>query len=168
MVRFCAQVALHQTEYGRHFVIENRKGSAIWRVHCFQQLLKQEAVTWDNLNFCSWGMQDPVSKDFYNKATSLMHEFPDGILNPILRTCPGNHKHQIVEGWCKGHGRRAALTQVYPYGFCKSLATTLQTSLGVVPMDNDSLLINDILAALAFKWKSTRKRQKFQSPQNIS
>jgi hypothetical protein len=88
MVRFCAQVALHQLKHGRHFLIENPKDSAIWRVHCFQQLLKQESVTWGNLNFCAWGMQDPVSKDYFSKATSLVHNFPEGILDPIFRPCP--------------------------------------------------------------------------------
>ena len=76
----------------------------MWKVHCFRRLLNEEAVTWGNLNFCAWGMQDAVSKDFYKKPTSLMHNFPDGALAPVFRTCPGDHNHHIVEGYCKGHG----------------------------------------------------------------
>ena len=118
----------------------------MWGVHCFQQLLQQQSVTWGDLNFRAWGMRDPVSKDCFSKGTSLMHNFPDGILDPIFRQCPATHKHQIVEGWCKGHGRRSVLTLTYPYRFCKAPATILHTFLDAVPMDNDSLLINDILA----------------------
>jgi hypothetical protein len=76
-----------------------------------------------------------------------MHNFPKGVLDPILKDCPKTHTHQIVEGWCKGHGRRSVLTKTYPYRFCKALATILHVFLGAVPMDNDSLLVNDILAA---------------------
>ena len=68
MVRFCAQVALHQMKHGRHFIIENPKDSAIWKVHCFQQLLKQESVTWGNLNFCAYGLKDPVSKKLFSQG----------------------------------------------------------------------------------------------------
>ena len=65
MVRFCAQVALHQISRDKYFIIENPKDSAMWKVHCFRHLLSEAAVTWDNLNFCAWGMQDPVSKDVF-------------------------------------------------------------------------------------------------------
>ena len=36
MVRFCAQVAIHQIRHGRKFIIENPQNSAIWWTHSFR------------------------------------------------------------------------------------------------------------------------------------
>ena len=54
MVRFCAQVALHQIKHGRKFIIENPKDSAIWKVHCFLDLMALAGVTYGTLDFCAF------------------------------------------------------------------------------------------------------------------
>ena len=46
MVSCCATVALHQLKNKRKFIIENQKDSSTWYVHCFQDLLRQNGVTY--------------------------------------------------------------------------------------------------------------------------
>ena len=50
MVRFCAQVAVHQLVRGRKFIIENPRDSAIWWTHAFKYLTEKSGVTYGNLD----------------------------------------------------------------------------------------------------------------------
>jgi hypothetical protein len=50
MVNFCATVALHQIQHGRKFIIENPRESSIWYVHCMQDLLRLDGVSYGDLN----------------------------------------------------------------------------------------------------------------------
>ena len=151
MVRFVAQVAIHQLRIGKYFIIENPRDSAIWYVHCMADLLRLSGVTWDELHFCAYGMKDPVSNDYYNKPTCLMHNFPTGVLNPLFRKCPNIvqnkhvHNHEHVQGHAKGHGRRSTISQVYPYKFCTALAEMLRTFFNKRPQNQNVQLVYDIL-----------------------
>jgi len=86
MVEFCARVALYQIEHGRYLIIENPATSKIWFTKCFQRLLMKHAVTYGTLDMCAFGMRDPNGY-YYYKPTSLLHNFPDGVLNPIFKRC---------------------------------------------------------------------------------
>ena len=153
MVRFCVQVAKLQIAKGRRFVIENPKDSAIWFTKVFQDLLKQEGVTYDNLDFCAYGLTDPVATNlYYRKSTSLLHNFPPDVLTPLFKTCPNrtsdsgkHHEHQPVEGAAPGHGPRSKISQVYPYRFCKTFADLLSRHLKKPRRDQSTFLIEDIL-----------------------
>ena len=75
---------------------------------------------------CAFGMRDPDGY-YYYKPTSLLHNFPDGTLNPIFKRCSNKskkdptHYHQQLEGSAPGYGSRTKLAQVYPYRFCSTL-----------------------------------------------
>ena len=126
MVEFCAGVALYQIEHGRYFIIENPATSKIWLTKCFQSLLMKHAVTYGTLDMCAFGMRDPNGY-YYYKPTSLLHNFPDGTLNPIFKRCSNKskkdptHYHQPLEGSAPDCGSRTKLAQVYPYRFCSTL-----------------------------------------------
>ena len=152
MVRFVVQIAMLQIKKGRHFIIENPKDSAIWYTLVMQQLSRQRGVTYGDLDFCAYGLKDPVSDNlYYRKSTSLMHNFGDGIMDPLWKRCPNNdqrkqpHKHQPVEGAAPGYGPRSKLSQIYPYRFCKTLADILGLYLRVPRRDKTAMLIEDIL-----------------------
>jgi hypothetical protein len=81
---------------------------------------------------CTYGMKDPESGKLNYKPTCLLHNFPQGILDPIFtrcknRTTPGHHEHQHLQGWAKGFGARANLAQVYPLKLCNRLASLLHS-----------------------------------------
>ncbi|MCP4800412.1 MAG: hypothetical protein GY893_10740, partial [bacterium] len=95
-------------------------------------------------------MRDPLSNDYYYKPTSLLHNFPDGTLNPIFKRCPNKtgkrvHNHEQVEGWAKGYGQRSKLSQVYPYKFCSAMAELMRVFLGGFSRNKDALVVEDIL-----------------------
>ena len=83
MVEFCARVAMVQIEHGRYFSIENQASSKIWFTKCFQRLPTKHAATYGALDMCAFGMRDPNGYYDY-MPTSLLHNFPDGTLNPSV------------------------------------------------------------------------------------
>ena len=93
-------------------------------------------------------MKDPETNGYYNKPTSLMHNFPDNVLDPLWKTCPNKnsketqHKHEVVEG-----SKKCKFSPVCPYKFCSTLADLIRFFLGKKTRDGDTLLVNDILAA---------------------
>jgi hypothetical protein len=166
MVQFVIRVAKYQLSQGRHFIIENPYGSDLWKLKEFVNLLLQPCVSYGKLDMCAYGMKDPVSHDYYYKPTCLVHSFPSGVLDPVFKECPNknrssdsnNHRHEQIQGWCKGHGRRSSLAQVYPYPFCKRLSHCIATYLQVKPQDKHSFLISDILdLCIPSSWCSTLK-----------
>ena len=119
-------------------------------MHCFQDVLQHASVTHGNLDFCAFGMKDPVSKKFYEKGTSLLHNFVAGTLETIFKQCPNNaakkvHEYGSCEGHAKGHGSRTKLSQIYPYKLCEQLVDLSGVQLGSRILDNASLVVNDIL-----------------------
>ena len=129
MVEFCVQVAIYQLRRGRHFIIENPQSSALWWQHVFRRIIEHPQATYGNLDMCAYGMKDPNGY-YYYKATSLLHSFPDGTLDPVFKRCPNklggaSHTHQQLEGSAPGHGSRTKLAQVYPYRFCSQIIRSL-------------------------------------------
>ena len=126
MVEFCGRVALYQIEHGIYFIIEDPVTSKIWFTKCFQRLLMKHAVTYGTLDMCAFDMRDPNGY-YHCKPTSLLHSFPDGVLNPIFKRCNNKskkdltHFHQPLEGSAPGYGSRTKLAQIYPYRFCSTL-----------------------------------------------
>ena len=139
MVEFCARVALYQIEHGRFFIIENPASSKIWYTKCFQRLLMKQAVTYGTLDMCTFGMRDPNGY-YYYKPTSLLHNFPDGTLDPVSKRCSNKsdngtfHHHQLLEGNAPGYASRTKLAQVYPYRFCSILIKS------ILPLGNSRAL----------------------------
>ena len=128
----------------RYFIIENPAVSKIWFTKCFQRLLMKHAVTYGTLGMCAFGMRNPYG--FYYKPKSLLHNFPDGFLFPILKRCSNKskkypiHFHQQLEGSAPGLGSRTKLAQVYPYRFCSTLIRC------ILPLGNPRALYPSSLA----------------------
>ena len=142
MVNFCAQVARHQSDKGRYFIIENPDGSKMWYVDSFAELWScRPSVHWDSFNMCMFEQRDPISGKLYYKPTSLMHNLPVEVMKPIFRKCPAYagekaiHEHEPLQGKIQGLGNRTALAQVYPYKFCLRLADILSKFLKITSVD---------------------------------
>ena len=129
LLEFCCRVAIFQIEHEGHFIIENPASSALWYTRCSHRLLSQRGVTYGTLDMCSFGMKDPNGY-YYNKPTSLLHNFDEGVLAPVFKRCSNKlggeqHQHQPLEGSAPGFGSRTKLAQVYPYRFCSKLIRCL-------------------------------------------
>ena len=155
MVLFCISVALYQLSHGRKFLIENPETSHLWKLKEMTTLLQKPGVTWNVADMCRHGMKDPGSKLPYKKSVCLLHNFPEGSLDPVFLRCrkgtPHFHdKHERVEGYCAGYGRRSTLSQVYPFSFCKRLAICFLEFLKPRRQprtdDRQTFFIDDVLA----------------------
>jgi hypothetical protein len=107
------------------FIWENPEVSAMWRTKELDALAAVEGVPDGTLDQCCYGLKDPLSRMPMKKPMTLLHSFPEGVLDPVFKRCKKNHQHQKVEGWCKGYGRRSTLSQVYPVAFCNVLANCI-------------------------------------------
>ena len=114
-----------------------------------------EGVRWDVTELCRHGMKDPVSKLPYKKSLCLMHNFEEGFLDPVFLRCKKgtkhfHEKHERVEGYCSGYGRRSTLSQVYPFQFCKRLALCFREYLSPSRHprtdDRQTFLVDDMLS----------------------
>ena len=128
-LEFCCRIAIFQIEHGGHFIIENPASSALWCTRCFQRLLSQRGVTYGTLDMCSFGMKYNNGY-YYNKPTSLLHNFDEDIMSPVFKRCRNKfggvqHQRQPLEGSAPGFGSRTKLAQVYPYRFCSKLIRCL-------------------------------------------
>jgi hypothetical protein len=125
MVHFCVQVALHQRQHKRWFLIENPTPSAMWKTAPMAELSALAEVSWDSLDMCCYGLRDPLSKQPYKKSMCLMHNLPPDAIAPVFRKCRHQHTHQKIEGYCKGYGSRSYLPQIYMWAFCNQLSRCL-------------------------------------------
>ena len=157
MVEFCIQVAIYQLRNGRHFIIENPAGSAMWWQHVFKRIIDHPQVCWGTLDMCAFGMKDPNGY-YYYKPTSLLHSFPDGTLDPVFKRCPGknlggaSHIHQPLEGSAPGFGSRTKLAQVYPYRFCSTLIRSLLMFGNLRSLrPSQTLLVTELLSCLTLE-----------------
>ena len=157
MVEFCIQLAIYQLRNGRHFIIENPAGSAMWWQYVFRRIIDHPQVCWGTLDMCAFGMKAPNSP-YYYKPTSLLHSFPDGTLDPVFKRCPGknlggaSHIHQPLEGSAPGFGSRTKLAQVYPYRFCSTLIRSLLMFGNLRSLrPSQTLLVTELLSCLTLE-----------------
>ena len=156
-VEFCIQVAIYQLRNGRHFIIENPAGSAMWWQYVFRRIIDHPQVCWGTLDMCAFGMKDPNGY-YYFKPTSLLHSFPDGTLDPVFKRCPGKNLggasriHQPLEGSAPGFGSRTKLAQVYPYRFCSTLIRSLLMFGNLRSLrPSQTLLVTELLSCLTLE-----------------
>ena len=150
MVEFTASMAQYQIKNGRYFIIENPLKSKMWYVRIIQNLLEQYGVTYGDLDMCAFDAGDPVSHKLNLKPTSLLHNLPPNALMPIFKRCANRylstkHEHEQLEGNAKGFGSRTHLAQIYPWRFCKTLASCIAQMLRVRPDDQCTTLFLDLL-----------------------
>ena len=156
MVEFTASIAQYQIKNNRYFIIENPLKSKLWYTRAMQNLCLQHGVTYDNIDKCAFGARDPVSHKLHLKPTSLLHNLPPNALMPIFkrfanRYLSKKHEHEPLEGNAKGYGSRTHLAQIYPWLFCKTLASCIAQMLRVRPNDQCTTLFLDLFSDFSDK-----------------
>ena len=112
--------------------------------------MKNSQVTWNDLDFCAFGLRDPGTHLRSLKPTSFMHNLPPEVMRPIFKRCSSywksaKHQHQPLEGNTTNQGSRTKLAQIYPFSSCQNLAHILLRFLKVKPLDNEVFVLEDIL-----------------------
>ena len=93
--RFCVQLAKYQMRKGYHFLVGS-SCPAIWKTKNFRDLGAKEGVLTGTSDLCCFGQVDQSDMPVRHPFT-VMHNFPNGVLNPLFRKC--NHgKSQHTTG----------------------------------------------------------------------
>ena len=81
-------------------------------------------------------------------------------LAPLWKLCPNIvqgrkvHNHETMQGWCKGHGQRSKLSQVYPYNYTLTAKDPkqrgLKESLGVHRLGSNVAMQTSIVQKRSF------------------
>ena len=99
LLRFVREVCQYQIAHSRFFVIENPFTSRMWNQPHLTALSNTPGVSWGTCYMCRYGMRDPVSRKYFKKSVSLLHNFPSGCMRLLFRRCGKTYqKHPPVEG----------------------------------------------------------------------
>jgi hypothetical protein len=110
-------------------MLENPKSSRLFLLPPVQRLLQNEKIQKVDVDMCSFGLCDPVSKLYYKKATRIIGSLPK--LESLGLRCNGEHQHQHVEDsvFVEGHSvKRSVLAGRYPERFCVSVAKLVRSA----------------------------------------
>ena len=140
MVRFCAQVAVHQIMHGRNFIIEYPQHSAIWWTHAFKNLMEKPRIKHNRLYLKAFCNTKIVSNGYLARPTSLLHNFPDGTLSPLWSQAKSDKSRENAVQQTKPR-----CEQIYPYSYCIRLADMLRCYLNINARDAKTSLLADIL-----------------------
>ena len=123
-ITFSRQLVYYQASRWRHSSIENPQGSLAWSLDIVQDMIKASKMSYVDMDLCAWGAIDPCSGKFYHKTMRLACTFN---VESLMRRCPKDHEHEIVQGKLKGSpfkGRtRSAISGQYPLPLCDAWAS---------------------------------------------
>ena len=104
LARLCAAVAHYQLRQGRHFLIENPRGSLLWEFLEWKELLQQHEVYVGEVDQCEYGLVTKEGEPI-RKPTRFVASSPI-LLKRLRKRCGGGHVHMTLEG--SARTRRAA------------------------------------------------------------
>ena len=126
MGRLAAKIAILQLNAGRHFIVENPEGSALWELSDWKRLRAHVArVRFDQVQL---GLRRRLSPRLpINKATELWASCPALIRRLADHNCDRQHQHAIVGNDTKrGVAAPSKEAQVWPDAMCRKLAAGIQ------------------------------------------
>ena len=112
IARVCAKIARIQVEAGRHYLIENPRGSQLFSLPEYEALMRTTAVTVVNFPQCSVGLLSPEGLPLL-KWTTLWASCPE-----LLEDFRGLFCKHTAHGELVG-SRRTKLSQVWPIEMCR-------------------------------------------------
>ena len=103
LAKLVAEIAMYQLAHGRHFLIENPWGSALWLLPCFILLISQPNVSWAQCDQCMTGLCDPTGIPT-RKCTCFLGSC-ERIVKRLRLKCDGSHSHVQLAGSVNGIAR---------------------------------------------------------------
>lgn len=114
MIRFTRRVfELQQLLHGT-VVIENPRGSAIWRESSISDLVGQPGVTFAEVDLCQFGLISLKNGKPLRKGVSLLTNNV-AFAEALTTRCTGDHEHRAIEG------KDTAASAHYPEPFAKEV-----------------------------------------------
>ena len=96
VLEFFCECSRIQSSDGRWYMLENPQASELLKTKQIMNLTEETGGEFNKLCMCAHDLKDPVNQKFGKKPTSLVGTVK---LTPrVVRWCPGNHEHQILQG----------------------------------------------------------------------
>ena len=114
IAEFCGEVAMYQMRQQRHFAVEQPKGSTLFDMTPWPEVLEDPRVVSIVFDQCQVGLKTPYGPA--KKPTELIASSEE-LLKPFVgKVCQGTHVHVPLTG------QAASRAQVWPYEMCSRLA----------------------------------------------
>jgi hypothetical protein len=121
LIKFADEVMQLQVQLGGQFVVENPRGSDIWRTPDFQDWISSGRAQIAKADLCSYGMKN-ISGDFpLLKPLSLLCS-NEVFAQHIQRLCDGGHEHMPIQGANTAH------SAIYPTAFANAVLKSCDKS----------------------------------------
>ena len=119
----CANCAITQLQEGRHYFMEQPKGSDLYKLPIFQQLAYLVGANdyngWCYMDMCTVGLRSTRGRPL-KKATELWASSEHLLWRFRSRLCNGQHEHDQIEG---GESKPS---QIWTWRFCRILADGIE------------------------------------------
>ena len=111
----CAQCAMMQKAEGRHYFLEQPKGSDLFKMPIYQQLAYVTQATWCYMDMCMVGLRSTRGW-LLRKPSELWASHEHLLWRFRARVCNGQHEHDTIEG---GESKPS---QIWTWNFARLLA----------------------------------------------
>ena len=120
-VKFAVAQCHKQLKRGGRLLFEHPWSSDVWRFPPVAALVRKCGRS--RVDMCAYGLKCPQEEGYMRKATGLLLSHRD--MQAACKTCPGNHKHQVVEGQCPNSGEpRSQVAGRYTSAFVRAFLRT--------------------------------------------
>ena len=126
-LEFLAECIYIQESDNRSWILEQPKSSEMLRIPLIRKLSLDTNAIDNNLCMCCHELVDPYSHLPCMKPTTLKGSIQ--LTNRVVRWCPRNHQHQVLQGTMPNGKLRTSQAQTYTKCFCKRLARDLKNFL---------------------------------------
>ena len=116
----CAKCAMMQKLGGRHYFLEQPKGSDLFKLPIFQQLAYITGATWCYMDMCMVGLRSIRSNKLLKKPSELWASHEHLLWRFRSKCCNGLHDHDTIEG---GESKPSQIwTWTFVVDFCSHLS----------------------------------------------
>ena len=158
---FAIQVARHQIDRCRKFLLEHPQGASSWKLSTTELLIQETDVECCDIDMCAFGLSVHPS-GLSKKATRLCSN--DLVVLKGLSTykCTRNHSHVQLQG---GLPHKAA---VYPPAFCETVVKLVRKSIEVGQIASKMSHQKGRIALASFPVRpSVREDEEEEAPEEI-
>lgn len=97
LINFAIEIAEEQMKHGRHFVMENPRPSAAWRLPQLEVFAHRDGILPVDIDMCHFGLKGPGG-GLHKKSTRLLTSSQAMVSRLIACRCTGDHLHEHVIG----------------------------------------------------------------------
>ena len=137
IAEFCAEVIVKQLSGGRHFFLEQPKGSDMFMLPCLTQIRKSGKIHTVDFPQCALGLVSPEGQPLLKWTTVWTSHFC--LAEPFMNLRCTHDQHGDISGSFEGR-KRSKLAQVWTLAFCRKVVFGIEAlkAVAVLPSKDGS------------------------------